>query len=144
MSTIPQQKLSKRNRFQNEKGVALIVYLFVLAAMSALAVAALQMTNLGFQMSESYKRGKKAFYSAEVGLDLAVNAIIKEFEDLIPYTESADYPGADGAGFIEPLFGESLAGKRLKIGCHLGSEGFVHIDEVDVAELHAGALQCHR
>ena len=29
MSTIPQQKLSKRNRLQNEKGVVMIVYIFV-------------------------------------------------------------------------------------------------------------------
>ena len=100
MSTIPQQKLSKRNRFQNEKGVVMIVYVFVLAALAALAVAALQMTNLGFQASESSKKIKKAFYSAEVGLDLAVNAIVNEFEDLTPYTQSADDPNADGDGFI--------------------------------------------
>ena len=88
MSELRQPEPCRQNRFQNEKGVALIVYLFVLAAMSALAVAALQVTNLGFQASQSYKKSKQAFYSAEVGLDLAVNAIVKEFEDLTPYTES--------------------------------------------------------
>ena len=76
-----QQKLSKLSRFQNQNGVALVVYIFVMAAMAALAMAALQMTNLGLQSSESHKKGKEAFYSAEVGLDLAVNAIVKEFED---------------------------------------------------------------
>ena len=100
MSELRQPEPCRQNRFQNERGVALVVYLFVLAAMSALAVAALQVTNLGFQASDSYKKSKKAFYSAEVGLDLAVNAIVKEFEDLIPYTESENYPGADGEGFI--------------------------------------------
>jgi len=100
MSELRQPEPCRQNRFQNEKGVALIVYLFVLAAMSALAVAALQVTNLGFQASQSYKKSKQAFYSAEVGLDLAVNTIVKEFEDLVPYTESENYPGADGEGFI--------------------------------------------
>ena len=100
MSELRQPEPCRQNRFQNEKGVALIVYLFVLAAMSALAVAALQVTNLGFQASQSYKKSKQAFYSAEVGLDLAVNTIVKEFEDLTPYTESENYPGADAEGFI--------------------------------------------
>jgi len=95
-----QQKLSKLSRFQNQDGVALVVYIFVMAAMAALAMAALQMTNLGLQSSESHKKGKEAFYSAEVGLDLAVNSIVKEFENLVPYTQSADYPDADSNGFI--------------------------------------------
>ena len=38
----------EQSRLGDERGIALIVYLFVLAAMSALAVAAIQITNLGF------------------------------------------------------------------------------------------------
>ncbi|MBL78553.1 MAG: hypothetical protein CMH70_00580 [Nitrosomonadaceae bacterium] len=90
----------KKGRLGDERGIALIVYLFVLATMSALAVAAIQITNLGLLTSESYRTGQKAFYSAEVGLDLAVNAIVEEFEDLVPYTTSLDDPNADADGFI--------------------------------------------
>ena len=90
----------EQSRLGDERGVALIVYLFVLATMSALAVAAMQMTNLEFLTSESYRKDQRAFYSAEVGLDLAVNAIVEKFEDLVPYTESLDDPNADADGFI--------------------------------------------
>ena len=90
----------KQSRLGDERGIALIVYLFVLATMSALAVAAIQITNLGLLTSESYRTGQKAFYSAEVGLDLAVNAIVERFEDLVPYTTSLDDPNADADGFV--------------------------------------------
>ena len=88
MSKLPKQEFSKQNLFQNQDGVALVVYIFVMMAMAAMAMAALQMTNLDLQTSESHQKGKKAFYSAEVGLDLAVASIVKEFENLIPYTQS--------------------------------------------------------
>ncbi len=85
---------------RQEQGATLLVYLFVLAAMAAVAIAALQTITLNLETAQSHKKGKTAFYSAEVGLDLAVNAIITDFEDLIPYTESADDPSADGDGYI--------------------------------------------
>ena len=100
MSKLPKQEFSKQNLFQNQDGVALVIYIFVMMAMAAMAMAALQMTNLDLQTSESHQKGKKAFYSAEVGLDLAVASIVKEFENLIPYTQSSDYPNADANGFI--------------------------------------------
>jgi hypothetical protein len=100
MSKLPKQEFSKRKLLQNQDGIALVVYIFVMMAMAAMAMAALQMTNLDLQISESHQKGKKAFYSAEVGLDLAVASIVKEFENLIPYTQSSDYPNADANGFI--------------------------------------------
>ncbi|MBT6296377.1 MAG: hypothetical protein HOJ14_07450 [Nitrospina sp.] len=100
MSTLPKQEFSKRNLFQNQDGVVLVVYIFIMMAMAALAMAALKVTNLDLQLSDSHQKGKKAFYSAEVGLDLAVASIVKEFENLIPYTQSEDYPNADANGFI--------------------------------------------
>ncbi len=90
----------EQSRLGDERGVALIVYLFVLATLSALAVAAMQMTNLELLTSESYRKDQRAFYSAEVGLDLAVNAIVEKFKDLVPYTESLDDPNADADGFV--------------------------------------------
>jgi len=83
-----------------EQGSTLLVYLFVLAAMAAVSFAALQSITLNLESSEAHKKGKNAFYSAEVGLDLAINDIISEFEDLSVYTESADQAGADGDGYI--------------------------------------------
>jgi len=100
MSKLPKQEYSKRKLLQNQDGIALVVYIFVMMAMAAMAMAALQMTNLDLQTSDSHQKGKKAFYSAEVGLDLAVASIVKEFENLIPYTQSEDYPNADANGFI--------------------------------------------
>ena len=77
----------------------ILVYLFVMAATAAVAFGAMQTIALNLESAEAHKKGKNAFYSAEVGLDLAVNDIINEFEDLIPYTESSDY-GGDSEGYI--------------------------------------------
>jgi hypothetical protein len=85
---------------RRERGSTLVVYMFVLAAMAAVAIASLQTITLNLETAHSHKKGKNAFYSAEVGLDLAVNDIISDFENLIPYTESADDSSADGDGYI--------------------------------------------
>jgi Tfp pilus assembly protein PilX len=85
---------------RQERGSTLVVYMFVLAAMAAIAVASLQTITLNLETAHSHKKGRNAFYSAEVGLDLAVNDIINEFEDLTPYTESADQTGSDADGYI--------------------------------------------
>jgi len=85
---------------RQEQGSTMLVYLFVLSAMAAVAIAALQTITLNLETAQAHKKGKTAFYSAEVGLDLAVNSIINDFEDLIPYTESADDPAADSDGYI--------------------------------------------
>ncbi len=97
------KKLFNKNRISlsnQEQGSTMLVYLFVLAAMAAVSFAALQTITLNLESSEAHKKGKNAFYSAEIGLDLAVNDIINDFEDLIPYTESVDQAGADGDGYI--------------------------------------------
>ncbi|MBC8287061.1 MAG: hypothetical protein H8E42_06260, partial [Nitrospinae bacterium] len=85
---------------RQERGSTLIVYMFVLAAMAAVAIAALQTITLNMEIAHSHKKGRNAFYSAEVGLDLAVNDIISEFEDLSVYTTSADDPSSDADGNI--------------------------------------------
>ena len=85
---------------RQEQGSTMLVYLFVLSAMAAVSIAALQTITLNLETAQAHKKGKTAFYSTEVGLDLAVNSIINDFEDLIPYTESADDPAADSDGYI--------------------------------------------
>ena len=85
---------------RQEQGSTLLIFLFILSAMAAVAIASLQSISLNLETSQSHKKGKNAFYSAEVGLDLAVNAIIEDFEDLIPYTESADDANSDADGFV--------------------------------------------
>jgi hypothetical protein len=100
MTNLTQKKQIHKNIFLNQDGIALVVYMFVMAVMAAMAMAALQMTNLDLQTSKSHQKGKKAFYSAEVGLDLAVNSIVKEFENLIPYAQSSDHLASDSDGFI--------------------------------------------
>ena len=85
---------------RQEQGSTLVVYLFVLTAMAAVAIGALQAIVLNLETSYSHRNGKIAFYSAEVGLDLAVNDIISEFENLSVYTESAVDANADADGYI--------------------------------------------
>ncbi len=84
---------------KQEKGNTVVIFLFIMTALAALAVGALQMTTLNLESSHAQRKGKKAFYAAEVGLDLAVNTIIGSFENLTPYTTSA-LNGGDGQGFI--------------------------------------------
>lgn len=84
---------------KQEKGSTVIVFLFIMSMLAALAVGALQVTSLNLESSKAHSKGKQAFYAAEVGLDLAANAIITSFENLSVYTSSADN-GGDGEGFI--------------------------------------------
>ena len=90
----------QKPRIQNENGSTLIVFLLLLTIMAIMAVGAVKLVNLNYQSTDAYFKGKNAFYSAEVGLDLAVNEIISEYENLSPYTESADYAGSDTDGYI--------------------------------------------
>jgi len=88
-----------KNPILEERGNTLIVFLFIMSTLAALAVGALQVTSLNLESSNAHRKGKKAFYAAEVGLDLAVNAIINEFENLSVYTTSANF-GGDPQGYI--------------------------------------------
>lgn len=85
--------------FKNEAGFTIITFMFIMAMLGALAIGALQMSTLNIESSNAQSRGKKAFYAAEVGLDLAVNEIIQSFENLSPYTTTAEN-GGDGDGFL--------------------------------------------
>ena len=44
--------------YKCEKGATLLIYLFILGAVSALAFSALKMTTLNLKTSESYKGSK--------------------------------------------------------------------------------------
>ena len=79
-----------------EQGSSLIVVLVMMATMVAIAFGAIQVTQLNVASSGAHKKGKQAFYSSEVGLDLAVNDIIQKFEDLGVYTTTADNGGSPG------------------------------------------------
>jgi Tfp pilus assembly protein PilX len=84
---------------QEEKGSTILIFLFIMATMAALAVGALQVTTLNLESSHAHRKGKKAFYAAEVGLDLAMNDIMNSFENLSVYTSTAAN-GGDGEGFL--------------------------------------------
>jgi len=84
---------------KNEKGVTLIIFMFIMAMLVALSSGAILITSLNFETSNALLKGKKAYYSAEVGLELAVNTILKSFDDLAPYTTSSQN-GGDAEGFI--------------------------------------------
>ncbi|GJL78971.1 MAG: hypothetical protein NPINA01_19600 [Nitrospinaceae bacterium] len=84
---------------KNEKGNTVIIFLFIMATLAALAVGALQVTTLNLESSHAHRKGKKAFYAAEVGLDLAINDIMSSFENLSVYTNTASN-GGDGEGYL--------------------------------------------
>jgi hypothetical protein len=85
--------------FKEEKGSTVIIFLFIMSMLAALAVGALQVTSLNLESSTAQRTGKNAFYAAEVGIDLAANAIIGSFENLAVYSSSAEN-GGDADGFI--------------------------------------------
>ena len=84
---------------KQERGNTLLVFMFLLAALSAIAVGALQVTQLNLESSHAQRKGKKAYYAAEVGLDLAINDIITSFENLSVYTTTAEN-GGDADGYL--------------------------------------------
>ena len=90
----------KLQSIQNENGFILLVGFFIMAALVALAFGASQMAAINFEISQAHKQGKKAYYSAEVGLELAVNDILSEFAGMGVYSESIDDEKADSDGFI--------------------------------------------
>ena len=59
-----------------EQGSVLIIVLVLLSVMLVISFGALQITSLNTDMAGSHKKGKQAFYAAEVGLDVGVNDII--------------------------------------------------------------------
>ena len=91
--------MKNNSLLKQEKGGTAIVFLFIMSMLAALAVGALQVTSLNLESATAHRKGKQAFYAAEVGLDLATNAIIQSFENLAVYTTTADN-GGDGEGFI--------------------------------------------
>jgi len=84
---------------KQEKGGTVVIFLFIMSMLAALAVGALQVTSLNLESANALSKGKQAYYSSEVGLDQAVNAIVNSFENLVTYTSSAQN-GGDGQGFI--------------------------------------------
>jgi len=94
------KKFSKTNNTvfhseNGEQGSSLIVVLVMMATMVAIAFGAIQVTQLNVSSSGAHKIGKQTFYSAEYGLDFAVNEIVQKFENLSIYTTSAEANTAD-------------------------------------------------
>ena len=79
-----------------EQGSTLVVVLVMMATMVAIAIGAIQITQLNVASSGAHKKSKQSFYAAEVGLDMAVNDIIQRFENLGVYTTTADNGGSPG------------------------------------------------
>ncbi|PIQ96883.1 MAG: hypothetical protein COV67_07190 [Nitrospinae bacterium CG11_big_fil_rev_8_21_14_0_20_56_8] len=84
-----------RSILESERGNTVLIFLMILTVMATLALGAIQLVNLEMQSTQAHRKSKTAFYSAEVGLDLAVNEIIEEFEDLSVYTNSGGPVTAD-------------------------------------------------
>jgi hypothetical protein len=83
-------------RKHGEQGSTLVIVLVMMATMVAIAIGAIKVTQLNVESSGAYRKGKQTFYAAEVGVDYAVNDIIKEFENLNIYTTTADNGGSPG------------------------------------------------
>ena len=85
--------MSNISLLKQEKGGTVIIFLFIMSMLAALAVGALQMTSLNLESSGAHLKGKQAYYASEVALDEAVNAIITQYQNLNPYTTSAAVGG---------------------------------------------------
>ena len=73
---------------KQEKGSTIIVFLFIMSMLAALAVGALQVTSLNVESSRGLLKGKQSFYAAEVGMDTASDTVIQSFQNLVPYLGS--------------------------------------------------------
>jgi hypothetical protein len=82
-------------RNTGEQGSTLVVVLVMMVTMVTIAIGALKITQTNVASSGAHKKGKQAFYAAEVGLDTAVNDIVQEFENLSVYTTSAAKNGGN-------------------------------------------------
>jgi len=82
-----------------ENGNTVIISMFIMATLAALAVGALQLTTLNLESTHAHRKGKRAFYAAETGLDLAINDVLASFENLSVYTDSANN-GGDANGYL--------------------------------------------
>lgn len=80
--------MSHISLLKQEKGSTVIVFLFIMSMLAALAVGALQVTSLNVESSRGLLKGKQSYYAAEVGMDTASNAVVNSFENLIPFTGS--------------------------------------------------------
>ena len=95
------EKFSQINSFTSrrenvEQGSTLVIVLVMMVVMVTIAIGALKVTQMNVELSGAHKKGKQAFYAAEVGLDVAVNDIINEFENLSIYTTTAANGGTPG------------------------------------------------
>lgn len=95
---------------KGEKGSTLIIFLFMMAMLSALAMGALNLAALNLEENNANRKHKKAFYAAEAGLEFAVNEITESFNNLEVYTTSAQN-GGDADGFIT---GSNYRGYEIK------------------------------
>lgn len=84
---------------KNQQGAILITFLMIMAMLAALAFGALQITVLNLKETNAHTKGKKAFYAAEVGLELGVNTILDSFNNLEVYSTSAEN-GGDANGYL--------------------------------------------
>lgn len=85
---------------RSERGTTLIIFMVVLAVLATIAMGAIRISNLNYRTSSAYKKQKQVFYSSEMGLNAAINDIITQYNALTPYTQSADYAGADASGYM--------------------------------------------
>ena len=93
LSKIKGNAFPKENR---EQGSTLVIVLIMMSTMLAIAIGAINITQLNVSSSGAQKKGKQTFYAAEVGLDSAVNDIVRTFEAFSIYTTSAANGGSPG------------------------------------------------
>src|SRR6478672_13003356 len=89
---------------RNENGIALIITMFLMAALSALAVSLMFLSQTETSASRNYKTMLQARYAGEAGMHKALNYLMSDtFTATIPTTYSSltagtypvQYGGAD-------------------------------------------------
>jgi hypothetical protein len=81
----------KRN---HEKGVALVITLFLMASLSALAVSLMFLSQTETSASRNYKTMSQARYAGEAGIHKSLNYLMSDaFLNTIPTTITSLTPG---------------------------------------------------
>lgn len=120
---------------KNTEGIALILAIIFMLALSLLLTALLLLSNQEIYATQSYLDGNKAFYYAEAGVEYGVAQLLNE--------KSVDELNQSSGNFLKQSFGDSnislvnlnvedLTASRYKITCEVNYNKATRIIEKEI------------
>ena len=105
-------------RSGNEKGMALVTVILLLAALIILGTTTAMQTSTGLKISSNYKTSKQALYNAEAGAQFVLKSLAGDLGsgtlDLTADPISLGYATPSGFSFTPPTVLTSLGGNRYR------------------------------